>query len=74
MKLTKTQITALAALPARITMWGGKPFSGMPKGIWSRSTLAALSSRGLAHVSYHGSTEEWRLTEAGRAALKEMGE
>lgn len=69
-KLTEAQRKALAALPVEITMWGGKPFAGMPQGIRNRSTLWSLNRAGLANINYRGSTEIWRITTAGRAALE----
>lgn len=73
-KLTEAQKRTLAALPVEITMWGGKPFAGMPSGIRNRSTLWALHRAGLAAINYKGTTEIWRSTEAGRAALSRHGE
>ena len=68
-KLTEAQVATLAALPVEIIMWGGKPFAGMPAGIRNRSTLWALYRRGLAVINYRGSTEIWRPSESGHAAL-----
>lgn len=71
MKLTEAQTTALGKLPCSITMWGGKPWAGMPKGIRNLSTLWALHKLGLAAITYQGTTETWRITDAGRRALQE---
>jgi len=66
---TEAQLKALEAMPFRITMWGGKPFAGMPNGVKSIATLRALRSKGLASVRYSGTAEHWDITDAGRAAL-----
>ena len=68
-KLTEAQMRALSVLPFEITMWGGKPFAGLPDGIRNRSTLWALHRAGLATINYRGTTEIWRQTAAGRDAL-----
>lgn len=69
-KLTEAQRRALGALPCTITTWGGKPFGQMPEGIRNRSTLWAIHKLGLVTITYHGAKENWRITDAGRAALK----
>lgn len=70
MKLTKAQMVALSALPCQITMWGGKPFAGLPNGIKTRATLFALNRAGAAGVEFKGLTEHWSITDAARLALK----
>lgn len=67
--ISDAQMAALKVLPCSITMWGGKPFSGLPNGIRTRATLFALNRAGLAKVDFAGTTENWAITEAGRAAL-----
>lgn len=73
MKLTEAQKAALAAMPFTVIMWGGKPFSGMPKGV-RQSTLSVLLRQKLANVGYNGTRESWDITPAGRATLKEAQE
>lgn len=68
-KLTEAQRRALEAMPCSITMWGGKPFSGIPEGIRNRSTLWALHKLNLIAITFQGSREHWRITDAGREAL-----
>lgn len=70
-KMTKAQLRALGALPCKITIWGGKPFAGLPNGIKTRATLFALNRAGAAQVDFHGVTEHWTITDAGRLALEE---
>lgn len=72
-KLTKAQLTALAALPATITMWGCKPLSSMPAGIRTRNTLFALLDRKLVTCQVDRAHETWEITPAGRLALSQDG-
>ena len=73
-KLSEAQIKALIVLnrgPVRITMWGGKPFAGMPEGIRSRPTLYGLLTRGYAKLIMDGPSERWIITRSGSAMLQE---
>ena len=72
-KLNKAQIEALKVLPVTITMWGGRPFAGMPKGVSRMPTLYALLANGHAKRSFNGRAEYWFITPAGRQALQEGG-
>lgn len=72
MRLTEAQRFALERLPVSYSMWGLNVFLPPEDGI-RRPTLAALERRGLAK-SHHGAMSvEYRITEAGRAALAQEG-
>lgn len=70
--LTEAQMRALKALPVTITMWGGRPFSGMPEGVHSTATLDALRRRKLVTFRIDGARHHWSITDPGRTALKEQ--
>ena len=71
MKLTEAQTRTLIAMPIKLTMWGGKPWTNLPKGV-RYSSMRSLKWRGLCDVHYHPySRETWVLTDAGRRALAE---
>jgi hypothetical protein len=72
MKLTEAQRRALSLLPITVTMWGGKPFTSLPRGIRSVSTLHALCVRGLCKSKFSGTRDTWEITPAGRRALEQQ--
>lgn len=77
MKLTKAQRAALDILttgPVSYSTWGGKLFTGLPRGIRSRETLYALGRMKLAKWhSQRGTDTNWTITDAGREALRREG-
>ncbi len=74
MKLTEPMRRALSILPISVTMWGGKPLTGLPRGIRSVSTLEALRAKGLCTSKTAGFCNVWTLTDAGRRALEQSQE
>lgn len=70
MKLTEAQLRALGLLPITVTMWGGKPFTSLPQGVRSVSTLEALRRRGLCKSQHVVTRDVWTITPAIRAALE----
>lgn len=74
MKLTDAQRRALAAMPLKVTMWGGKPWTSLPKGV-RYSSMESLRRRALCEVRHHPHSREiWNVTDAGRRALAEAKE
>jgi hypothetical protein len=67
--VSESQKKALSSLPVTIVMWGGRPHSGMPDGVRSRTTLHSLGRKGLARVTYAGSREIWTITPLGLSLL-----
>src|SRR5688572_614858 len=67
-KLSPAQRFALERLPQSYMMWGLSPFTRPDDGI-RIPTLEALEKRGLATVVTGAMSVEYRITEAGRAAL-----
>jgi hypothetical protein len=70
-KLSEAQKRALSLLPIKVTMWGGKPFTSLPRGVRSVSTLESLRRRGLCTSKFAGNEDIWTITDLGRAALTE---
>lgn len=72
-KLTDAQVRALKVMPFSYTTWGIALFTTLPEGVRSRETLYALERRGFAKMRrIDRGNVEWRITEAGRQALKEQ--
>jgi hypothetical protein len=74
MKLTEPMRRALSILPITVTMWGGKPFTSLPRGIRSVSTLEALRAKGLCTSKIAGFRTVWTLTGSGSRALSDIQE
>lgn len=71
MKLTETMLAGLKKMATKSRRFGDVPMLPEP----NENTGKALEKRGLIEfVEMRSGWRHYRITEAGRAALKEMGE